>query len=230
MNGILTISPDNLAGFFSKLKATKIQIITSCTSKKTVLGDNALTWADFEKGLEWVSRREQDNLTMPARDLYCGRQHLALIAGLSEHPEFEFDLRIVSAGYGLISGDRPIAPYDATFSGLPSKELAYRAQSLDLEVDFRTALQETDADMTLVLLGSDYLKAVMTGSPLFAEAPTVFIGGNFNDTNVAGSNLFHIPLQNEHAVRLGAGQTWLKAVVATKILEHLNGDQKRECA
>ncbi|OLF81890.1 hypothetical protein AWH63_10120 [Marinobacter sp. C18] len=230
MNGILTISPDSLLGFFSKLKATKIQIITSCTSKKSVLGDNTLTWADFEKGLEWVPKREQENLTMPAKDLYCGRQHLALIAGLSEHPGFEFDLRIVSAGYGLISGDRPIAPHDATFSELPSQELASRAQHLDLEVDFRAALQETDADMTLVLLGPDYLKAVMTGSPLFAEVPTVFIGGNLNDTNVAGSNLFHIPLRNEHAASFGAGQTWLKAVVTTMILDHLNGDQKRECA
>ncbi len=52
--------------------------------------------------------------------MYTGWQHLYLMRGVDRlrraFGDDFVDLRIVSAGYGLIAADREICPYDVTFS------------------------------------------------------------------------------------------------------------------
>jgi len=230
MNPIYDLSPDNLLSFALNLKARRVQIITSCTGTKSVESDSPLTWSDFVNGAEWVREREQASVTVPAKTLYSGRQHTTLMQGITDRFNLDIDLSIVSAGYGLIAGDRQIAPYEATFSGLGSAEIKHRAEHLNLPADVRGAVERTVADLTLVLLGADYLKACNLTSPLLAPCPTLFIGSNYTEDQLQGSNLFQVPLTNEDAKAFNAGQVWLKSVIANQVLAKLSGGVSRECA
>jgi hypothetical protein len=223
MNPIYNLSPDNLWAFSAELDARRIQIITSCTGTKSVQSESPLVWSDFEKGADWVCDRESRNPTLPAKELYSGRQHMTLLDGMAQRPDLEYDLKIVSAGYGLIDASKLIAPYEATFSGLGKKEIRRRADKINLPFDIRNAIERTTADLTLILLGADYLRACKLQSPVLALCPTFFIGSTYAEEDLQGSNLFQIPLTNADAVALGAGQVWLKSVVANMVLNNLKG-------
>jgi hypothetical protein len=59
--------------------------------------------------------------------MYTGQQHKRLLAGIKEAerrvPGLDVDLRIVSAGYGLIPDSNRIAPYEATFNDMGGEAL-----------------------------------------------------------------------------------------------------------
>ena len=222
MNNIFTIPESSLGNLLLHLRPKRFQVIASCTGTKSMLAENPLTEADFDKGVEWRQKRELETGVLPAREMYSGRQHLALLEGISTLNPNNVDLKIVSAGYGLISGDTPIAPYDVTFSDRSIAEVEALGRKLKLPEDVKAALETTDCDLTFVLLGKTYLRACGLESPIFAPCPTVFLGTNFESTALRGANLFQVPLTNDDAKRLGAGQVWIKGQAMSQALSALN--------
>src|SRR5271157_6098066 len=108
----------------------RVLVVTTCTDKKAVEHEKQLTLEDFRKGKEHVTQQERflSHLMRPAREMYQGQQHIRLMRAIRECAStppstISVDLRIISAGYGLILGDRTIAPYEATFKGMRSNEL-----------------------------------------------------------------------------------------------------------
>lgn len=143
------------------IEAMLIRIVTSCTGEKNITHDRQLTLADFEQGPAHVAGREAEFTAVltPAIDLYSGLQHQRLRRGLqavesNRGSGISTETWIVSAGYGLIPGHRKVAPYEATFMGLSSKQRGRWARQLHLPSDMRNLLAES-ADLILVLLGDD---------------------------------------------------------------------------
>jgi hypothetical protein len=142
-----------------------IRIVTSCTGEKSVAHGRQLTLADFQQGLAHVTTREAelDGVLTRANDLYSGLQHQRLIRGINAVESnrdcgISIDTWIVSAGYGLIPGDRRVAPYEATFIGMTSAQKRTWARQLGLPAAIRILLAK-QADLIFVLLGDDYLDA-----------------------------------------------------------------------
>ena len=108
---------------------TRILIITSCTGHKSVSHEQQLTQEDFRLGPEHVRQREVGlaEVLTPAEELYTGQQHVRLMRGVqalrTSGKETDIDLWILSAGYGLVPGDRRLVPYDCTFDGMRKREL-----------------------------------------------------------------------------------------------------------
>jgi cytoplasmic iron level regulating protein YaaA (DUF328/UPF0246 family) len=99
----------------------QIRVITSCTGEKSVSSPDQLALEDFRQGDAHVRAREAvlGDIRSPAEDLYTGLQHQRLMRGIRaarEETSIEVDLRILSAGYGLVSADQKLAPYEATFT------------------------------------------------------------------------------------------------------------------
>ncbi|WP_286715319.1 DUF6884 domain-containing protein [Marinobacter sp. tcs-11] len=218
MTAITHLSKVTLLELLARMQVRRVQIISSCTQSKTRHPESPLTWTDFEKGSSWVTKREAEIETISARNLYCGRQHKRVCEIIAENPSIQFDFKIVSAGYGLIDADQPIASYDATFSGLPKAEIARRSIILGLPQAFRNAVERTDADLTLVLLGQDYLDACAVSTPLLAPCPTLLVGNAACRLRIDGCNLFQIPVEEADCQSLGAGQVWVKAEIANQII------------
>src|SRR5689334_19310566 len=98
------------------MSATRpILVLSTCTAKKIATG---------------IAR-------VPAEELYDGQQHRHLMRGVelyraAAQPYGELELKIVSAGYGVVAGDELLHGYDSTFVGMRSAQLRRRAAELNI--------------------------------------------------------------------------------------------------
>lgn len=182
-------------------------VISSCSSSKAVNVDEPLTLEDFQDP-ERRHRRELELQTYmrPAGAMYSGRQHLALMRGVAKirerfGPE-AVAVQIISAGYGLISEQQLIAPYNATFRGMPRR----MASSWALFLGIADAVRNTIRDWRLVifLLGEAYLTSV--DPPIAAstsEQRLIFIAKPILAPRLSASGVILIPAGRAEEVRFG---------------------------
>jgi hypothetical protein len=208
-----------------------ILLVSSCSGSKTVDDSNRLTLSDFDAGPAHVAAREGQlarRLTR-AEDLYDGLQHRRLMDGIrachratSVRP-LTIDLRILSAGYGLISGSREIVPYDVTFAGMSKDRLRRWSAQLGVPTSFRQLLAQP-YDLCLVLLGSDYLDACDISANLAIGGRTIFLTSQKSASVLARlipqATLW--PLTNSDAKRLRCPLTGAKGEVARRVLVGLS--------
>lgn len=209
----------------------RILVITSCTGEKSVESPRALTLDDFRQGPAHVHEREAElaELMRPAEELYTGQQHVRLMRGVAafriahsqSKDESELDLRILSAGYGIVRGSQKLAPYEATFQGMGKSDLRTWADSLGVPQAFRDAVAEP-YDLGLVLLGDDYLEACRLDSGVTLGGPTLlFCGKNALKRLPKLANLHPVPVSNAEAKRFSCGLVALKGELGSRILSRL---------
>src|SRR5688500_9016148 len=121
----------------------RIQVITSCTGEKLYSHENQLNQEDF-RNLNGKFKDRENQLTeykTRAEELYTGQQQVRLMHGINNFREKQgtefIDLWILSAGYGLISGNSVIVPYECTFQGMKSRELIDWANYLQVGAQAR---------------------------------------------------------------------------------------------
>jgi len=135
----------------------RLLVVGSCSNSKNLRDCPCLLTAAGLKQNSWRDRLKQWEL--PAVQLYTGPQHLGMMNGvqvLRQHSGARAcEVKIISAGYGLVTENQPLVPYEVTFSGLRPREILKRA----LELEIPTRLQSATAEFPLVvfLLGKDYL-------------------------------------------------------------------------
>jgi hypothetical protein len=212
----------------------RVLVITSCTGEKSVESSKALTLSDFQKGAAHVGMREAElaHLLTPAEELYTGQQHVRLMRGVtafrSAHPTNgegpALDLRILSAGYGIVPGSQKLAPYEATFQGMGRAELRKWADTLGVPGAFRDAVAGP-YDLAVVLLGDDYLDACSLDSSVKLGGPTLlFCGKNTLKKLPKLGNLHAVALTNAEAKRFSCGLVALKGELGSRILSRLAAD------
>lgn len=204
----------------------KIKIITSCTGEKKFNEHPCvLKKEDFQLlGTPDFVLREKTlwGYQLPAERLYTGQQHVRLMQGVQQFRDKFGDesvsLSILSAGYGLISGKKEIVSYECTFAGMKSKELKEWSNHLGVPNEIRQVLAQP-ADLALVLLGDDYLKACQLDDDVKLGAPTVFLCSPANAAKLADiPNLYPIALSNKEAKKCACPLIGLKGEVARRIL------------
>lgn len=124
-----------------------ILIISSCTSSKRYK----------EKDLK---KNKLESMLCTARDMYRGEQHLYVIKGLDYlrlNRKEKIDLRIVSAGYGLINENKIIQPYNITFAKKRNNKIKEMSEELNINRDINNIIN--GYELVIVLLGKEYLKA-----------------------------------------------------------------------
>jgi hypothetical protein len=214
--------------------ALRVLVITSCTGEKSVESPKALTLQDFRKGVAHVREREAElaDLLRPAEEVYTGQQHLRLMRGVvafrAAYPTNgkgpALDLRILSAGYGIVHGSQQLAPYEATFQGMPKAELRKWADTLAVPAAFRNTVAGP-YDLAVVLLGDDYLEACRLDTSLKLGGPTLlFCGKNTLKKIPTMTNLHAVALTNAEAKRFSCGLVALKGELASRILSRLAAD------
>ncbi len=209
----------------------RILVITSCTGEKAVTSDNALKLDDFALGGKHLMQREKElkELMRPAEELYTGQQHVRLMRGVQtirEHGNnngipLKLDLWVLSAGYGMVPGDRKLAPYECTFQGMKSKELRDWANKLKVPDQFREIVYKK-YDIALILLGDSYLTACSIDASVVFGGPTLLFCGTG-----AAKRLPRLPqvkvttLSNPDAKRFSCPLVSLKGEIATRIMSRL---------
>lgn len=203
----------------------KVVIVTSCTDKKNSDPDGKLTKEDFERGKEHVRQREEElrDHVLPAQRMYTGQQHTQLMEGVREarkKDSIELDLQIVSAGYGVVSSDREIAPYECAFTGMKKEEAREWAERLQIPEEVQKILSQPH-DLGLILLGNDYLDACRLGEDqIVLGGPTLALTSQSHEAKLADINqLRPVPLKTEHASLFSCALVGLKGKIGRLALE-----------
>jgi hypothetical protein len=208
----------------------KVSVLTSCTGKKRCSPVNQLTQEDFRlmHNVNKFKTREDSLLEyrVAAEDIYTGQQHLRLMQGIRQLRERvgpnTIDLWILSAGYGLIPGDRQIVPYECTFQGMKPAELRKWAEHLRLAGSAQKFFADPSVDLNLILLGDFYLNALCLDDSLDIAAPTLFLTCNGSLKQIKGKGCIRtFPLSNREAKQFSCGLVALKGEIAKRILLRL---------
>lgn len=165
---------------------------------------------------------------VPAEDLYRGQQHIRLMRGVRTLRAAGglVDVWIVSAGHGLVHGCHPLAPYDRTFQGRSVSERRALADDLGVSDAVRDLLRK-EVDLTLVLLGENYLDACRLGAISYYGSPTLVLAGGsaaLSLPSVPARNVVALKLQ--HTRHFSCGLVGLKGEVAARLLICLADDPR----
>jgi len=162
--------------------------------------------------------------------MYTGQQHARLMRGIAALREQQkgaagkLDLYILSAGYGLVSGEQKLAPYEAAFQGMTKREIRQWADVLDVPHAFRDVVAGP-YDLGLILLGDDYLDACALDVSVKLGGPTLlFCGKNTQKRLPRLGNLHAVALTNAEAKRFSCGLVALKGELGSRILSWLASD------
>lgn len=161
-----------------------------------------------------------------AESLYRGQQHLRLMAGARAYlragePAGKLELRIVSAGHGLVARSRRLTPYEATFAGLPREAIRRRARKLGIPSQIR-ALLARQYGLALLLLGDDYLEACSLDDQMTLGGPTIaFCAPRVAQRLPSLPALHVVTLHNAEAKRFSCGLVSLKGELGGRLLVRL---------
>jgi hypothetical protein len=190
----------------------KLLVVGSCTGEKEIRGcPYSLTEADFDDPVALLRREaELRRWVLPAARLYTGWQHRYTMMGVNtirqRFGSAACVLKIISAGYGLVSEDRSLVPYEATFQHKRPTWIKERAQKLGIPQRLQQAIRDFEA--VIFLLGKEYLIAVHP--PSLAPAQTqrlIFLASNAKLPFHPNATVVPAGLE---ATRFGAGLVALK--------------------
>ena len=149
----------------------------------------------------------------PAGEMYTGRQHTLMMSGVHRLREgfkpASFDVSIVSAGYGLVSEAKLIAPYNITFQGKGLPWARERGAALNIPTMTRKLLSKYQ--VVFFLLGKEYLSSL--GDPSTPEPGQKFIyfGTAIERFRLPRTGVIVLPAAQAEATRYGgAGVTGIK--------------------
>lgn len=150
----------------------KILVINSCGKQKQDVIDLDLRCHHLQTPQDRrdILKKYHDYL-VPARELYTGTQAIAVNNAVNLLAmDHEVEYHIISAGFGLVSGNTGLVDYDCTFSGRSNSRIRELAEKLEL-VPKLSALLSKEYDVIFLILGKDYLQAINNLS-LFSELST----------------------------------------------------------
>ncbi|MEA5506970.1 tRNA-guanine transglycosylase DpdA [Halotia wernerae UHCC 0503] len=209
----------------------RILIITSCTGKKLHNPTNQLTIEDF-KDTERLRERTQSlsEFSCPSGQMYTGLQHLRLMEGVdilrSDFGKEVVDVKIISAGYGLIPEDKVIVPYSVTFNSMKSDEISSWANFIGIHKDFQEAV--IGYDLVFVLLGDKYIRALNLPIETHPKQTFIFLASNKSKNLVVleHANFELLTFSNADASRFCCALVGLKGqllkLIATEIRQEPN--------
>lgn len=121
-----------------------------------------------------------EDYRVSAGQLYRGRQHLLLMRGVKllrqSFGHDAVDVKIISAGFGLVSEEQPLPPYNATFAGLPSSKILTISRRLRIPERMGELMRGTYA-CAFFLLGDRYLLSVGLPFTQAPDFPCLFLAG-----------------------------------------------------
>ena len=167
----------------------RVLVITSCTGEKRFKPENQLTLEDF-RDLKRLRDREAElaDFACPAGELYTGMQHLRLMEGVrimrDTLGESAVDVSILSAGYGLISEKKMIAPYEVTFNGMKAHEVDSWAKHLGVHNNLESIIR--NYEIVFFLLGDNYLSAVSLPIATSPHQALIFLASRSKTSSIQG--------------------------------------------
>lgn len=199
----------------------RILVVTSCTGEKREKTTSPLTQTDFYDAIRLFNReKELATLATPASQLYTGAQHLQAMEGVNDLRQAlgsqTVDVVILSAGYGLISENRVIVPYEVSFNTMTGQQIDEWSRFLNIHSDLEQTIQHYD--LIFVLLGENYIRSLSLPIEVTPEQTFVFLTsqGSLRYVDRLEAKKFAFPLSNVEAKHYRYGLVGLKGFLFKK--------------
>ncbi len=202
----------------------KVLVVTSCTGEKRYKPENQLTIEDFKEKARFQQQEAQlTQFAYPASQMYTGTQHLRAMEGVKLLRQFlgqeVVDVVILSAGYGLISENKTIVPYQVTFNTMKGYEIDEWAKFLGIHQAFEQAI--VGYDLVFILLGENYLRSLCLPVETYDKQTFIFLashrGANYIRDLAAKAYVLH--LANADAKHYHYGLVGLKGFLFKRFAE-----------
>lgn len=203
----------------------KILVISSCTKEKKFKIQNQANAEELDNPeTREIKTAELWKYRTPALEMYTGDQHKFLIEGLNKlwdkYGNKFIDLYIVSAGYGLISANELIIPYEVTFSFMGINKIINRSKKLQIKEKCETLIK--NYDLIFYLLGAEYIRALRLPFNLSEKIIQIFfIGPSHKKLIPVQENNFIIESGNKEAKLFHIKTLALKGYMFKKICENI---------
>lgn len=119
----------------------------------------------------------------PARDMYTGPQNVELVKAidiLRTIPWLKVELAFVSAGFGLLTEDDLVPPYDCSFARMKIDDVRKRSHELRIQISFLDLISK-GFDLIYLALGKRYLVALGKDCLSALQSPTILFHGSESD-------------------------------------------------
>lgn len=218
-----------IAGQNTLYRHIRVLVVTSCTGEKFFKSANQLTIEDFKNPQKLEERkRSLSELQCPACDMYTGLQHVRVMEAIqilrNIFSEAAVGLKIVSAGYGLLSENDVIVPYSVTFNSMKSNDVIAWGSQLGIHKALEDAI--VGYDLIFVLLGDKYLRALNLPVKTNSTQTIIFFGANksLNYIHSGDAKTFTLTLSNQDASRFGCALVGLKGQVLKLVANEIKKD------
>jgi hypothetical protein len=173
-----TLTSMSLQQISDKIPSRKILIVTSCTkdkllppnlpNRRQILADQL--WDEQNDDRTKRDFGELENYRIPAGQLYKGLQHLELMRGVELLRQAfganSIDVKIISAGFGVVDEKQLLPPYEATFADQPASKIITISQRLGIPHKINEFMSSS-YDCAFFLLGENYILSL--GLPFASE-------------------------------------------------------------
>jgi hypothetical protein len=187
-------------------RSRTILVLSSCTGRKVI---------------------DARSSTARAERLYVGEQHRRLMLGVNAFRAadcgYEIDLRILSAGFGMVAGSRRLPLYDRSFAGLEGEAIDERSAEVGIPGAVARILSR-DYALAILLLGEDYMRAAAIGPTTRFGGPAIAFGGAALSRRSASLPLRVVPATKSEARRFSCGLVGLKGEMGGRLLALLSGE------
>jgi len=209
-----------------------VLIIDQCCKRKEHPTDSAtLSAEEIDGSTREELRTRADLRTVPAADLYAGRQQAAIDRAVDTLRTAGHTVTrvFISAGFGVIGETEQLPPYNVTFSGMSANAIRERANSLSITTDLLDVIHESpDPDVAFLPLGADYFTAIDINAVLAAfPEETIQVLYNNEERAEKGATTVSLPARNADASKYGVNAIELKGHYIERFASKL-GDQDGE--
>lgn len=191
----------------------RILIIDQCSGTKSypeshpVVDQEGTRNADAEELLESL-----DIEGIQANDLYTGKQQKRISEAVHtlRRKNHEVERYFISAGFGLISDEKRLPPYEATFNSMSKAEIAERKEGFQITERLTEIIDTGDFDVVFLALGSKYYEAIELDS-LLRSVPADTAVVLFNQESLEeDGQIVSVPARTEQGKEYGSTVVGLK--------------------
>lgn len=203
----------------------KILIIDQCSKNKSIDAAQHLDLDTIcQRSREALVERE-DRPTVPARDLYTGRQqeHINDAVDMLRAHGHDVDRYFISAGFGIVNETTALPPYDATFTEMDDTAIKQHSQELGLTADVKRLVTGPPTyDIIFLALGRDYYYSLDLDDVLATVPPaSTAVLFNQEDREEIGPNVISLPARTDEARTHGVIVVALKGVYLHHFADHI---------
>lgn len=194
----------------------KVLIISSCSGEKKFSSANSALAKDLDDfELRMKKEEELSKYKIKAREMFISSQNKFIEEGLKilEQNEYIVEYSFISSGYGYITSEDYVIPYDVNLSVMSAYDNEKRGDFFKINEEI--CFSAKNYDLIFFLLGHEYIRTLNLPLKNISETTKQIFFLTKSDSKVINDfkNIIRMDLGNEEITLLGVKASELKGYI-----------------